>query len=97
MSLIPENRHLLVIPIEEPISQNHDTVQLLMPDDFKPPQSLHVVCEVVSIAKDSKFYGEVVDRIVTERRMLQEIKIEGETYYLVLENYVYGSIENEVE
>lgn len=92
MSLIPENRHLLVIPIEEPISQNHDRVQLLMPDDFKPPQSLHVVCEVVSIAKDSKFYGEVVDRIVTERRMLQEIKIEGETYYLVLENYVFGRI-----
>ena len=93
MSLIPENRHLLVIPIEEPTSQNHDTVQLLMPDDFKPPQSLHVVCEVVSIAKDSKFYGEVVDRIVTERRMLQEIKIEGETYYLVLENYVFGRIQ----
>ena len=93
MSLIPENRHLLVIPIEEPISQNHDTVQLLMPDDFKPPQSLHVVCEVVSIAKDSKFYGEVVDRIVTERRMLQEIKIEGETYYLVLENYVFGRLQ----
>ena len=92
MSLIPENRHLLVNPIEEPISQNHDTVQLLMPDDFKPPQSLHVVCEVVSIAKDSKFYGEVVDRIETERRMLQEIKIEGETYYLVLENYIYGRI-----
>ena len=63
-----------------------------MPDDFKPPQSLHVVCEVVSIAKDSKFYGDVVDRIVTERRMLQEIKIEGETYYLVLENYVFGRI-----
>jgi len=92
MSLIPENRHLLVNPIEEPVSQNHDRVQLLMPDDFKPPQSLHVVCEVVSIAKDSKFYGEVVDRIVTERRMLQEIKIEGETYYLVLENYVFGRI-----
>ena len=92
MSLIPENRHLLVNPIEEPISQNHDRVQLLMPDDFKPPQSLHVVCEVVSIAKDSKFYGEIVDRIVTERRMLQEIKIEGETYYLVLENYVFGRI-----
>ena len=92
MSLIPENRHLLVNPIEESQDSNYDRVQLLMPDDFKPPQSLHVVCEVVSIAKDSKFYGEVVDRIVTERRMLQEINIEGETYYLVLENYVFGRI-----
>ena len=92
MSLIPENRHLLVVPIEESQESNYDRVQLLMPDDFKPPQSLHVVCEVVAIAKDSKFYGEVIDRIVTERRMLQELQIEGETYYLVLENYVFGRI-----
>ena len=93
MSLIPENRHLLVIPIEEPISQTHDTVQLLMPDDFVPPQSPYLMCEVVAIAKDSKFYGEAIDRIVTERRMLHEIKIEGETYYLVLENYVFGRLQ----
>ena len=92
MSLIPENRHLLVNPIEESQESNYDRVQLLMPDDFKPPQSLHVVCEVVAIAKDSKFYGEVIDRIVTERRMLQEMQIEGETYYLVLEYYVFGRI-----
>jgi hypothetical protein len=92
MSLIPENRHLLVNPIEESQDSNYDRVQLLMPDDFKPPQSLHVVCEVVAIAKDSKFYGEAIDRIVTERRMLQEMQIEGETYYLVLENYVFGRI-----
>ena len=92
MSLIPENRHLLVNPIEESQESNYDRVQLLMPDDFKPPQSLHVVCEVVAIAKDSKFYGEAIDRIVTERRMLQEMQIEGETYYLVLENYVFGRI-----
>jgi len=92
MSLIPENRHLLVNPIEESQDSNYDRVQLLMPDDFKPPQSLHVVCEVVAIAKDSKFYGEAIDRIITERRMLQEMQIEGETYYLVLENYVFGRI-----
>ena len=93
MSLIPENRHLLVYPVEESQESNYDKVQLLMPDDFKPPQSLHVVCEVVAIAKDSKFYGGPVDRIVTERRMLQEINIEGETYYLVLENYVFGRLQ----
>ena len=93
MSLIPENRHLLVNPIEESQDSNYDRVQLLMPDDFKPPQSLHVVCEVVAIAKDSKFYGEAIDRIVTERRMLQEINIEDETYYLVLENYVFGRLQ----
>ena len=93
MSLIPENRHLLVTPIEEPIAQNHDRVQLLMPDDFVPPQSPYLVCEVAAIAKDSKFYGEPIDRIVTERRMLHELQIQGETYYLVLENYVFGRLQ----
>ena len=93
MSLIPENRHLLVVPIEESVSQNYDTVQLLMPDDFVPPQSPHLVCEVVAVAKDSKFYGEAIDRIVTERRMVHELQIEGETYYLVLENYVFGRLQ----
>jgi hypothetical protein len=93
MSLIPENRHLLVVPIEESVSQSYDTVQLLMPDDFVPPQSPHLVCEVVAVAKDSKFYGEAIDRIVTERRMVHELQIEGETYYLVLENYVFGRLQ----
>ena len=35
--------------------------------------------------------------IVVQRSMIEEIEIVDKTYYLVLENYVYGSIENEVE
>jgi hypothetical protein len=36
-------------------------------------------------------------KIVVQRSMIEEIEILDKTYYLVLENYVYGSIENEVE
>ena len=30
--------------------------------------------------------------IVVERRMLHKVDVEGETFYLVLENYVFGRI-----
>ena len=92
MSIIPENRHLLVNPIEE--DHNIDnTVQLLMPEDFRPPQSQYVVCEVLDIAEDSKFYNTMIEKIVIERRMLHEVTIGSETNYLVLENYVFGRLQ----
>ena len=34
-------------------------------------------------------------KIVIERRMLNEINANGQTIYLVLENYVYGRFYNE--
>ncbi len=92
MSITPENRHLLVAPIEEaPTADN--TVQLLMPDDFRPPQSPYVVCEVLDVATDSKFYNSMAGKIVIERRMLHEVTIGPETHYLVLENYVFGRLQ----
>ena len=92
MSITPENRHLLVNPIEED-QKTDNTVQLLMPDDFRPPQSPYVVCEVLDVASDSKFYNSIVGKIVIERRMLHEVTIGPETHYLVLENYVFGRLQ----
>ena len=92
MSITPENRHLLVAPIEED-QKTDNTVQLLMPDDFRPPQSPYVVCEVLDVAADSKFYNSMVGKIVIERRMLHEVTIGPETHYLVLENYVFGRLQ----
>lgn len=92
MSIIPENRHLLVNPIEEDHVVDN-TVQLLMPEDFRPPQSQYVVCEVLDVASDSKFYNSMIEKIVIERRMLHEVTIAHETHYLVLENYVFGRLQ----
>ena len=93
MNIIPENRHLLVQPVEEERG-SIDTVQLLMPADFKPVQSQYVICTVKAIASDSKFGPFVQNKkIVVERRMLHEIDFGGETIYLVLENYVFGRLQ----
>ena len=49
---------------------------------------------VISVAPDSKFYDllEVNDTLLIERRMLHKIDVDDSSFYLVLENYVFGRI-----
>ena len=94
MYLEPKNRHLLVLPLKEVENKTEDL--FVLPDDYKKPKSPYVVCDVLDLSKDCEIGGiDVGDRIVVERRMLLEIKALGETNYLVLENYVYGRLQDE--
>jgi len=88
----PKNRHLLVLPLE---TQEEEKSVVVLPEDYKRPQSIYISCDVLGRASDCKVGVEVGDTIVVERRMLQEIKAAGETNYLVLENYVYGRLQDE--
>tara|TARA_R110000824_G_scaffold29858_1_gene98877 strand:+ start:165 stop:482 length:318 start_codon:yes stop_codon:yes gene_type:complete len=88
----PKNRHLLVLPLA---AEEEEKSVIVLPDDYKHPQSIYVSCDVLGKASDCKVEVEVGDRVVIERRMIQEIKAAGETNYLVLENYVYGRLQNE--
>ena len=92
MYLEPKNRHLLVLPIDD--SQESKSL-IVLPEDYKQPKSPYVSCDVLGKATDCKVDVEVGDTIVIERRMIQEIKAAGETNYLVLENYVYGRLQDE--
>ena len=89
MYLEPKNRHILVLPIEE----EEESSIIVLPDDFKVPQSTYVACDVLGISEGCTIKVDIGDRIVVERRMLQEVKAMGETNYLVLENYVYGRLQ----
>jgi len=55
------------------------------------------VVKVLDKAEDCKTFVEVCDHVVIERRMLIEIEIKGDKNYLVLENYIYGRIEDETD
>ena len=92
MYLEPKNRHLLVLPVED---EEEQKTTIVLPDDYKKPQSPYVTCDVLGIAEDCSIEINIGNRIVIERRMLQEIKAMGETNYLVLENYVYGRLQDE--
>ena len=91
MYLEPKNRHLLV----HPVSEEKKDVKFVLPDEYKTPESQHIVCDILGVAADCNIDVVIGDRIVAERSMLQEIKALGETNYLVLENYVYGRLQDE--
>ena len=91
MYLEPKNRHLLVLPINEKQKES----PIVLPDDYKRPESPYVVCDVLGMSDDCSVEIDIGDSIVVERRMICEVKAMGETNYLVLENYVYGRLQNE--
>ena len=104
MNFEPANKFLQVIPLDE--AEEVSDITIVLPTDYQAPQSPYVVCEVIKIAKDSKFYSSFCDfegdptsqreKIIAERRMLHKIDFNGETIYLILENYVFGRLEYEI-
>jgi len=92
----PFNRHLVVDVIDE--SQDKKSSSVVLPTDYKKPQSPHVKALVLEVANDSKYYGKLStnDTILLDRCMLNKIDINGYSFYLVLENYIYGRINNEI-
>mgnify|MGYP003122248223 FL=1 len=98
MKFEPTNRHILVKPIEKEKEESESVI--FLPQDYKKPESAYVICEVLDIASDSRFFSpdrskNKGQKYVVERRMLQKIEIEGNEFYLILENYVFGRIKDE--
>ena len=89
----PFNRHLYVMPIED--EEDEDIHRIVLPEDYKIPQSPYVLCDVIGIAADCEVDLQLGDRIIIERRMLHQINAASETIYIVLQNYVYGRINYE--
>ena len=86
-TLTPFNRHIIVQPeADEP---DEETAAILLPDEYRP-RPAYVVAKVVSVAEDCKAARSLKpgDRILCNNSMVEEVKIDGEAYYLLLENYV---------
>ncbi len=94
MMLNPRNRHLLVVPQDEREQEEERTV--LLPENYRKPQSPYATVSVFSVAPDVAQHLMAGDTLVVERSMLKEVPFEGETFYLVLENYILGIVEREV-
>jgi len=91
----PFNRHILIDVIEE--QEEEKKHSFLLPDDYKKQKSPYALCKVRDFSCDCKIDIATNMNIVVQRSMIEQIEILDKTYYLVLENYVYGSVENEVE
>ena len=93
MQFIPFNRHLVVELIEE--ENKADESLIVLPSDYEKPIAPYAEAIVIGVAPDSKFYDllKVNDRLLIERRMLHKIEIDDSSFYLILENYVYGRLD----
>ena len=93
MHFIPYNRHLVIDLIEE--EEKIDESVIVLPSDYEKPQSPYAKAIVIEVSKESKFYGslETNDTILVERRMLHKIEIDDSSFYLILENYIFGRID----
>ena len=87
MGMTPFNRHLLVQP--EVVEQSDDAPSILVPDEYRPKSAFATV-KVLAVAADCKAAATLQpgDRILCNNSMVEEVKIDGEAYYLLLENYV---------
>ena len=93
----PYNRHLVVDLIEETEDEQESLV--VLPTDYKKPTSPFAKAIIIDVADDSKFVNalNLNDVVLVERRMLHKVDINEYSFYLILENYVYGRINNEID
>ena len=90
MKIKPLNRHLVVEKAEEK-REKKDLSGFVVPEEFRPKDEYSVV-KVLDIAEDSKLKASWVGRkVIVEASMMFEVV--GST--LVLENYVYGLVDEE--
>ena len=89
MKFTPQNRHILVgIPEETEIEESKST--LILPDDYERPKSEYVKVSVLDCTATELDLGHYA---VVHRCMIQEMAVDGETYHLVLDNYVVASLQ----
>lgn len=87
---IPLNRHILIK--REESGESVVDRSFVLPDDYAKPKDPYEVVVVLAASTDCKLIVSVGDKIVVERSMVNSIVIEGDEYYLVLENYVFGAM-----
>ncbi len=94
--LRPMNRHLTIVPHPE---KEKSTSGVLLPEDYKPETQRHIVATVLDVSKDCcpalrSLRADLTKSplIVVDKSMIEEVDIQGKKYFLILENYVLGSL-----
>jgi len=89
------NRHVWIELLEE--EEKKEDKGFLLPEDYEKPKSEYVLGKVLGFAEDCKQDLLENEVVIFQRSMLQEIEIKDEKIYLILENYIFGSINDEID
>lgn len=90
---IPVNRHILIELPPTVVEQEGNNYGILLPDDYEPVLSAHVAVKVLDWAEDTSLSLEEDQTAVVQRAMVEEIEIGEHVFHIILENYVFGLIE----
>jgi co-chaperonin GroES (HSP10) len=86
----PVNRYILV---DTKGTEEESTDPLIvLPEDYKPQGQQYRQVKVVCSAEDVRFEVKKGQALIVDWSMVEEIKISGTIYNVVLDNYVVGMI-----
>ena len=88
------NRHVWIELLEE--EEKKEDKGFLLPEGYEKPKSQYALGKVLGYADDCKIDIFINETIFFQRSMLQEMEIKDQKIYLVLENYIFGSINDEI-
>ena len=89
MNYLPVNRYIRVEIEEQPESEQ----LVILPDGYKKEEEPYGLVKVISAAYDTRFVVARGDKILVDKKMIEEIKTkEFGTIYTILDNYVLGII-----
>ena len=87
----PVNRYILIeIPTVESETEN---LSIILPDDYKTPEENYLLVSVVAFSSDVRFDLCAGTKLIVDRTMIEEIKVGGTIYNVILDNYVVGITE----
>ena len=93
MKFIPAHRHILVKKRE--IEQEPEPSIVLVPEDYKSNLEDYVRVEVLEMPTSCTIPAAAGDELVIREAFIEELLLEGNRFYLVLENHVMGIIKKE--
>jgi co-chaperonin GroES (HSP10) len=93
MNFIPAHRHVLVQKRERAEEKKEPLV--LVPDGYEPKIDAYTRVRVIKTANNCTIPAVPGDELVIREAFIEELSLDGNTFYLVLENHVMGVIKNE--
>ena len=95
MSLYPFNRHVSIIPDYIEKSEKESESEILLPSGYSKQESRYCGATVLDWASDCRLELSDGCYVLVDRNMIEEIEYEGESYYLILDNYIIAEISDD--
>lgn len=92
-NFVPVNRHIWIDLPQAKEEQSESGI--LLPDDYKPKEEKYGIVQVLEVSRDCSIECSRYDEVIVDKKMIDEITVDHETYNVILENYVVGILKKD--